>query len=262
MDVKGLFELEGRVALVTGSTQGIGRAIAEAFVHHGARVTVSGRDTASCELAAKEITAGFGGSGGRAVGIACDIRDAESQRQLVAKTREALGPVDILVANAAINLQAGSLLDTRAEDFDGTFAGNVTSVLQLCQETIPDMQAAGGGSIILVSSVGGLRGNSMLGAYAVSKSAIIQLARNIAVEFGAQGIRANAIVPGLVKTEFAGPLWQNEALAAARIERTPLNRLGEPEDLAGAAVYLASRAGAWTTAQTIVVDGGFVMHGR
>ncbi len=258
MNVRGLFDLTDKVAIVTGSTKGIGRAIAEAYVHHGARVVVSGRDPARCDTAASEITE----HGGSAIGIACDIRDAESQRALVEKTREAFGPVDILVANAAINLQQGSLLDTRPEAFNDTLDGNLTGVMRLCQDVIPDMQAAGGGSIILVSSVGALAGNSLLGAYTISKAGIIQLARNIAAEFGKDGIRANALVPGLVKTEFAGPLWQDEALARARIERTPLRRLGEPEDLAGAAVYLASRAGSWTSAQTLVVDGGFVMYGR
>lgn len=258
MDVQGLFDLNDKVAVITGSTKGIGRAIAEAFVHHGARVTISGRDPESCETVAREIDP----SGERALPAACDIRDAESQRALVARTRDAFGPVDILVANAAINLHIGGLLDTKPEAMTGTLEGNLTGVMQLCQEVIPDMRAQGGGSIILVSSVGGLRGNSLLGPYAIAKAGTIQLARNLAVEFGADGIRANAIVPGLVKTEFAGPLWQNEDMARERIERTPMRRLGEPEDLAGAAVYLASRAGAWTTAQTIVVDGGFVMFGR
>jgi NAD(P)-dependent dehydrogenase (short-subunit alcohol dehydrogenase family) len=134
--------------------------------------------------------------------------------------------------------------------------------MQLAQSVIPGMQAAGAGSIILISSVGGLQGNSLLGPYSISKAGVIQLARNIAAEFGKDGIRANAIVPGLVKTDFASPLWQNAEMAQERIDKTPLRRLGEPEDLAGAAVYLASRAGAWTTAQTIVVDGGAVMMGR
>jgi len=258
MNIQGLFDLEGKAAIVTGSTRGIGRAIAEALVHHGACVAICGRQQKVCDDVAKQIDA----SGKRVTAIACDIRDAESQRELVRKTRSAFGTVDILVANAAINLQASSLLDTDPNVFDETLRGNLTSVMQLCQDVIPAMQQQGEGSIIVISSVAGLQGNSLLGPYAISKAGVIQLARNIAVEFGRDGIRANAIVPGLVKTEFAGPLWKDETLARQRIERTPLGRLGEPEDLAGAAVYLASRAGAWTTAQTIVVDGGFVMLGR
>jgi NAD(P)-dependent dehydrogenase (short-subunit alcohol dehydrogenase family) len=259
-----LFDLTDKVAIVTGSTKGIGRAIAEAFVNHGAHVAISGRDAENCEEVASQINgAGQGDqSRGKAIGIACDIRDPASQTRLVETATEQLGPVDILVANAAVNFYAGSLLGTKAEDMAKTFAGNLTSVMQLCQLVIPAMQRSKGGSIILVSSVGGLQGNSLLGPYAISKAGVIQLTRNIAVEFGGDGIRANAIVPGLVKTDFAGPLWQNPELAQARIDKTPLGRLGEPEDLAGAAVYLASRAGAWTTAQTIVVDGGAVMVGR
>ena len=258
MKIQNLFDLSGKVAVVTGSTKGIGRAIAEAFAHHGAKVVISGRDPKTCDETAQSIQA----SGGTATGIACDISDADAQANLIQTTTDRFGPVDILVANAAINLHAGSLLDTTAENFNATIETNLTGVMQLAQWVIPGMQAAGAGSIILISSVGGLQGNSLLGPYSISKAGVIQLARNIAAEFGKDGIRANAIVPGLVKTDFASPLWQNAEMAQERIDKTPLRRLGEPEDLAGAAVYLASRAGAWTTAQTIVVDGGAVMMGR
>lgn len=258
MKIENLFDLSDKVAVVTGSTKGIGRAIAFAFAHHGAKVAVSGRDAATCDETADAIRA----CGGTATGIDCDIRDPESQANLIQTAVDRLGPVDVLVANAAVNFHIGSLLDTTAENFDKTIQGNLTSVMQLAQLVIPGMQAKQGGSIILVSSVGALQGNSLLGPYAISKAGVIQLARNIAAEFGKDGIRANAIVPGLVKTDFAGPLWQNPEMAQERIDKTPLGRLGEPEDLAGAAVYLASRAGAWTTAQTIVVDGGAVMMGR
>lgn len=258
MKIQNLFDLTDKVAVVTGSTKGIGRAIAEALAHHGANVVISGRDSKTCDEVAESICA----NGGTAVGIACDIRNADSQKELIRTTVDRLGPVDILVANAAVNFHMGSLLDTSTESFDATIHSNLTSVMQLSQLVIPGMQAAGEGSIILISSVGALQGNSLLGPYAISKAGIIQLARNIAAEFGKNGIRANAIVPGLVKTDFAGPLWQDAEMAQERINKTPLGRLGEPEDLAGAAVYLASRAGAWTTAQTIVVDGGAVMMGR
>ena len=258
MASQNLFDLSDQVAIVTGSTKGIGLAIAEAFVHHGARVAISGRDPKTC----KEVAANINASGGTAIGIACDIRDSDSQNQLVKHTEDQLGTVDILVANAAINLHIGSLLDTETKDFSGTLAGNLTSVMQLCQRVIPGMRAKGEGSIILISSGAGSRGNSLLGPYAISKAGVNQLARNIAVEFGRDGIRANAIAPGLVKTEFAGPLWRDADLAQERIDKTPLGRLGDPEDIAGAAVYLASRAGAFTTAQTLVVDGGVSMVGR
>jgi NAD(P)-dependent dehydrogenase (short-subunit alcohol dehydrogenase family) len=258
MTYENLFDLTGQVAIVTGSTKGIGRAIAEVFAQHGAQVVISGRDPKTCEEVAGKIKA----SGGMAIGIACDIRDPDSQNLLANLAAEKLGPVDILVANAAINLQAGSLLDIEEKDFSGTLEGNLTSVMRLCQCVIPGMRAKRSGSIILISSVGALQGNSLLGSYAISKAGVIQLARNIAVEFGRDGIRANAIAPGLVKTEFASPLWQDPELAQQRIDKTPLGRLGEPEDIAGAAVYLASRAGAFTTAQTLVVDGGATMVGR
>lgn len=258
MKIENLFDLAGKVAVVTGSTKGIGRAIAEAYAHHGAKVVISGRKSSTCDEVAESIRAG----GGSAIGIACDIRDDASQTDLIRQAEKQLGPVGILVANAAVNHHVGSMLEATPERFNATMEGNLTSVMQLAQLVIPGMQVAGEGSIILISSVGGLQGNSLLGPYAISKAGIIQLARNIAAEFGKNGIRANAIVPGLVKTEFSGELWQDAEMAQARIDKTPLGRLGEPEDLAGAAVYLASRAGAWTTAQTIVVDGGAVMMGR
>ncbi|MFT5695484.1 MAG: NAD(P)-dependent dehydrogenase (short-subunit alcohol dehydrogenase family) [Myxococcota bacterium] len=258
MQTENLFDLTGQTALITGSTKGIGRAIATAFAHHGARVVISGRTQATCD----EVATAINTAGGTAVGIAADICDSESQRALASKACEAFGAVDILVPNAAINRHIGSFMDTSAENFMATMDGNLKGVMELCQHVIPGMRAKGGGSIILVGSVGGLQGNSLLGPYAISKAGIVQLARNIAVEFGPDGIRANAIIPGLVKTDFAGPLWQNPEMAQERIDKTPLRRLGNPEDLAGAAVYLASRAGAWTTAQTIVVDGGATMMGR
>ena len=250
--------LAGKVAVVVASSKGLGRAAAEELAREGARVAICARGAEALEATRGAIAE----AGGEVIAVPADIANPDDLERLVAAAEDGFGPVDILVANAAINLHAGSLLDTTAENFNATIETNLTGVMQLAQWVIPGMQAAGAGSIILISSVGGLQGNSLLGPYSISKAGVIQLARNIAAEFGKDGIRANAIVPGLVKTDFASPLWQNAEMAQERIDKTPLRRLGEPEDLAGAAVYLASRAGAWTTAQTIVVDGGAVMMGR
>jgi NAD(P)-dependent dehydrogenase (short-subunit alcohol dehydrogenase family) len=258
MDVSGLFDLSGSSAIVTGSTRGIGRAIAEAMAHHGAKVVISSRKQDECDEVAEAIRA----AGGQARGIACDVSDPAQQQALVAHAKEEFGPTTVLVANAAHNPHIGSMLDISREQFDKTLAVNLVSVHQLCQLVLPDMREAGLGSIVLISSFGSLRGNTILGAYAISKAALNQLTRNIAVEFGSEGIRANTIAPGLVKTEFAGPLWQNPELAKAQIEKTPLGRIGEPEDIAGAAVFLASQASGWMTGQTLVIDGGVTVVNR
>jgi NAD(P)-dependent dehydrogenase (short-subunit alcohol dehydrogenase family) len=250
--VKDLFDLTGKVAIVTGSTKGIGKAIAEGLAVHGAKVVVSSRKEDACQRVAGAIRE----AGGEAIPIPCNVSDRAQLENLVAKTREAWGQVDILVCNAAVNPFYGSSLDIPDSAFQKVMDVNIGSVMALCKLVIPEMQARKDGSIMIVSSVGGRHGSTVLGAYAISKAADMQIARNLALEFGPSNIRVNCIAPGLVKTDFARALWENPELNQARTAATPLRRLGEPEDIAGIAVYLASRAGSWTTGQTFVIDGG------
>lgn len=247
-----LFGMAGKVALITGSSRGIGRAIAEAFAEAGARVVISSRKQDACDRVAQAIRS----RGAEAVAIACNVSDRNAIERLVAGAVERLGPIDVLVGNAAANPRFGPLLDVEDGTWDKVMDTNVRSNLRLCKRVIPGMAERGEGAVILVSSIAAFKGDAVLGAYAVSKAAEIQLVRSLAVEWGRAGVRVNAIAPGLVRTDFARALWEDEARRAARERVTPLRRIGEPEDVAGAAVFLASRAGAYVTGQCIVVDGG------
>jgi NAD(P)-dependent dehydrogenase (short-subunit alcohol dehydrogenase family) len=246
------FDLSGKTAIVTGSTKGIGRAIATALAEAGARVAVSSRDAGRVEETASALRA----AGHEVVGIPCNVGGKEELRALVDASRAALGPADILVCNAAINPYYGPAMEIPDDVFAKVMQTNILSQLWLVQLVAPEMQAQKDGAIVLISSIGGLRGSDKIGAYNISKAADMQLARNLAVELGPDNIRINAIAPGLVKTDFARALWENPEFADPRIAATPLRRLGEPEDIAGAAVFLASGAARWLTGQTIVVDGG------
>ncbi len=246
------FDLSGKTAIVTGSTKGIGRAIAVALTEAGARVTVSSRD----EGRVAETAAALKDAGHEVLGVACNVGRKPELENLVAKTVEAFGPVDILVCNAAINPYYGPAMEIPDDVFTKVMHTNIQAQLWLAQLVAPDMRAQKDGAIILISSIGGLRGSDVIGAYNISKAADIQLAKNLAIELGPDNIRVNAICPGLVKTDFARALWENPDFAEPRIAATPLRRLGEPEDIAGAAVFLASKAGQWMTGQTIVIDGG------
>ena len=247
-----LFSMAGRVALITGSSRGIGRAIAEAFAQAGARVVVSSRNQDACDRVAQEIRS----RGAEAVAIACNVSDRGAIDTLATRSTEQLGPIDVLVGNAATNPYFGPLLDIEDRAWDKVMSTNVRSNLWLCNRVIPGMAERGGGVVILVSSIAAFKGDATLGAYAVSKAAEIQLVRSLAVEWGPTGVRVNAIAPGLVRTDFARALWEDEARRVARERVTPLRRIGEPEDVAGAAVFLASPAGAYVTGQCLVVDGG------
>ena len=249
-----LFDCTGKVAVVTGSSRGIGRAIAEELADHGARVVISSRKQQACEEVAAAINARHGE--GTAVAIAASISDKQALEQLVAETHEKLGPIDILVCNAASNPYYGSMDGISDEQFRKILDNNVLSNHWLVQLALPDMRASGGGAIIIVSSIGGLRGSAMIGAYNISKAADFQLVRNYAVEVGKDNIRVNAIAPGVVKTDFARALWEDQKVHDRTAAATPMKRLGEPRDIAGAAVYLASDAGAWMTGQMMVIDGG------
>jgi NAD(P)-dependent dehydrogenase (short-subunit alcohol dehydrogenase family) len=247
-----LFDLSGKVALITGSTKGIGKAIAEQMASHGAKVVVSSRNQDACD----EVAAGINDSGGTAIAVACNINYKEQLENLVAETRSQLGPIDILVCNAALNPYYGPIQDIPDAAFDKVMHANIGSVHRLCQLAIPEMAENGGGAVIIVSSIGGLKGTDKLGAYAISKAADMQIARNLAVEWGPKNVRVNCIAPGLIRTDFARALWENPDTYAATVKHYPLRRIGEPEEIAGAAVFLASASGSFTTGQTIVIDGG------
>lgn len=246
------FDLSGKVAIITGSTKGIGRAIAFALAEAGALVTVSSRD----EDRVAETVAVLNGAGYDALGVPCNVGYKDDLKKLVSSSRNHWGPADILVCNAAINPYYGSAMEIPDEVFTKIMQTNIQSQLWVSQMVVPDMRVKNGGAIILVSSIGGLRGSDVIGAYNISKAADMQLAKNLAVELGPDKIRVNAIAPGLVKTDFARALWDDPEFAKPRIAATPLRRLGEPEDIAGAAVYLASEAASWMTGQVLVVDGG------
>ena len=250
--MKHLFDLSGKVAVVTGSTKGIGKAIAEAMAAHGAKLVISSRKAPACDEVAGEI----GEAGGEAIAIPCNVSHKDQLQQLVDETRRRLGAIDILVANAGVNPFYGGSPEIPDSAFEKILDVNVRSNHWLCQLVIPEMRERRAGVIIIVSSVTGLKGSSALGSYAISKAADMQLVRNLAVEFGPDGIRANCIAPGVVKTDFARALWEDPQAAERQEAWTPLRRLGMAEDIAGAAVFLAARAGAWLTGQSIVIDGG------
>ena len=248
-----LFDLTGKTAIITGSTKGIGKAIAYRMAQHGAHVVVSSRKVDACDDVTSEINAAFPGS---AIAIPCNIGYKDQLQVLVDKTRDAYGQIDILVCNAAINPYAGPMADCPDEAFDKIMGSNIRSNHWLCSMVLPEMKERQDGSVIIVSSIGGLRGSEILGAYSISKAADMQMARNIAVEYGPFNVRANAIAPGLIRTDFAKYLWENPDILKRSTAGAPLRRIGESDEIAGAAVFLSSRAGAFTTGQTIVCDGG------
>ena len=252
-----MFDLTGKTAIVTGSTKGIGRAIAEALARAGARVVISSRKADKCE----EVAQALRDEGLDASPIPCNIGKKEELQALVDGTRRRYGQIDILVCNAAVNPYYGPMAGLPDDAFTKILDSNIRSNLWLCNMVLPEMAQRRDGSVIIVSSIGGLKGSAVLGAYGISKAADMQLARSLAVEWGPSNIRVNCIAPGLVRTDFAKALWENPATLAKAEQRTPLRRIGAPEDIAGAAVFLASRAGAWMTGQTIVIDGGVTISG-
>ncbi len=251
-----LFDMTGKVALITGSSKGIGKAIAQEMARAGARVVISSRKSEICEEVAAEINTELAGQPGEAVAIPAHIGDKVALEMLVQQTREQLGPVDVLVCNAAVNPFYGASKDIPDSAFQKILSINIQSNHWLCHMVLPEMVERGGGSIVIVSSSGGLRGSVDLGAYAISKAADVQLVRNLAAEYGPHNIRVNAISPGLVRTDFARALWENPETLKKRTEGDPLRRIGEPEEIAGIAVYLGSNASTFTTGQNFVIDGG------
>ncbi len=249
-----LFDLTGKVAIVTGSSRGIGKASAEALADHGAKVVISSRKQDACDEVAAAINAKHGA--GTAIAVAASISDKAALQHLVDETRRAFGRIDILVCNAASNPYYGPLADIADDQFRKILDNNIISNHWLIQMAAPEMRERRDGAIVIISSIGGLRGSPVIGAYNVSKAADFQLARNYAVEYGPDNVRVNCIAPGLIRTDFARALWEDPAAEARVNKGTPLRRLGDPEDIAGAVVYLASPAGRYMTGQAMVVDGG------
>lgn len=249
-----LFDLSGKVALITGSSRGIGRAIAEEYARAGAKVVISSRKLDACEAVRDAINAEHGA--GAAIAVACNIGRKEDMQRLVDETLSAFGKIDVLVANAAINPVYGPLSTVTDEAWDKIMGTNLRSTWQLCTMVIPGMAERKDGSVIVLSSIAGLRGNPVIGAYGVSKAAEAALVRNLAVEYGRENVRVNAIAPGIVETDFAKALTDNPDIAKAVMRRAPLGRFGKPVEIAGVALMLAAPAGAFMTGQLIVADGG------
>ena len=252
-----MFDLSGKVALITGSSRGIGKAIAVQMATHGARVVISSRKAESCEAVAGEIRA----AGGTAMARACHVGHKEELQALVDATLAQWGRVDIVVGNAAANPHFGPSVTLSDEAFEKVIHTNLRSNLWLCNMTLPAMAERKDGVVIIVSSVAGFIGSANLGAYGISKAADMQLARNLAVEWGPHNIRVNCIAPGIIRTHFSQALWADPQRAAAFARMNPLRRLGDPDDVAGIAVLLAARAGNFITGQTFIVDGGGLIGG-
>jgi len=249
-----LFDLTGKVAVITGSSKGIGKATAYEMAEHGAKVVISSRKQDACDAVAAEINAKYGED--TAIAVAANISSKDALQNLVDETRAAFGQIDVLVCNAASNPYYGPQADISDEAFRKILDNNIVSNHWLIAMVVPEMRARKDGSIIIISSIGGLRGSTQIGAYCISKAADMQLARNLAHEYGPDNVRVNCIAPGLVKTDFARALWEDPERQKAANRSVPLRRVGEPEDIAGGVVFLASKAAAFTTGQTIVMDGG------
>ena len=249
-----LFDLTGQVAVVTGASKGMGKAMALALAEHGSRVVVSSRKLDACEETVAEINAAVGAE--RAIAIACNIGYKEQLQALVDETRSRLGPIDTLIANAGVNPFYGPMSEIPDEAFDKTMNSNLRSNHWLCQMVAPDMLAKRRGSIMITASVGAFGPSETLGTYNISKMADIALVRNLAMEWGPQGVRVNALCPGLIRTDFAKALWDNPEAAKRVTEQTPLRRFGEAEDFKGMAVFVASDASAYVTGQALTVCGG------
>ena len=246
------FDLTGKVAVITGSSRGIGRSIAEHMAAQGAKVVISSRKADACEVVAEDIRK----AGGHATVIACNIGRRPEVEALIKGTKDRLGRIDALVCNAAVNPYFGPLAGISDDQFDKIMDSNIKSNLWLANFAAPVIAEQGGGSITIISSIGGLRGSTQLGAYGISKAADFGLARALAAEWGPKNIRVNAIAPGLVRTDFAKALFEDKERLQRRLATTPLRRTGEPEDIGGVAAFLASKAAAFITGQVIVADGG------
>jgi NAD(P)-dependent dehydrogenase (short-subunit alcohol dehydrogenase family) len=250
-------DLTGRVAIVTGGSRGIGRAIALAFADAGARVVVASRKQEGVDAVAAEIEE----RGGQALAVAAHVGQEAALAALVERAVAAFGGVDILVNNAATNPHFGPLMTATAAQWDKIMEVNLRSAFLLSQQVVPLMQARGGGKIINTASVAGVRPSPAMGIYSVSKAGLIMLTQVLAQELGPFNIQVNAIAPGVIKTRFSSAIWQTPTLAQAVQEGTPLGRLGEVEDVIGAALYLASPLSDYVTGTVLLIDGGMHVAG-
>jgi NAD(P)-dependent dehydrogenase (short-subunit alcohol dehydrogenase family) len=250
------FDMTGKVAVITGSSRGIGEAIAHEMAAHGAKIVITSRNLEPCQAVADAINAKHPGA---AIAVASSLSSKETLQATIDAGRAAFGKIDVLVCNAASNPHYGPMATITDEQFRKTLDNNIVAQHWLITMVAPEMRARKAGSIILVSSIGGLRGTSILGAYAITKAADIQMVKNLAREFGPDNVRINAIAPGLVKTDFAKALWENPENLKASTANACLGRIGEPHEIAGAAVFLASEASSFMTGQTIALDGGVVV---
>jgi NAD(P)-dependent dehydrogenase (short-subunit alcohol dehydrogenase family) len=250
-------DLTGKVALVTGGSRGIGRAIALEFAKAGARIVIASRKQAGVDAVAAEIQS----LGGTVLAIAAHVGDEQAITSLVRRSEEAFGRIDILVNNAATNPHFGPLLDATSAQWDKIMQVNLRGAFLLCQQVAPGMKERRWGSIINIASIEGLHPSRWTGVYSVSKAALLLLTQALAQELGPFGVRVNALAPGLIKTDFSQALWQSSAIAEAVASRTPLGRLGEPDDIVGAALFLASSASAYINGAVLTVDGGLTAGG-
>ena len=251
-----MFDLSKKTAIITGATRGIGRSIAEQMALQGARVVVSSRKPEACDAVAKQINEMVKDGSGEALPIPCNIAHKDQLRALVDKSLQYYGQVDILVCNASVNVHHGPSAAISDDALSKIIDANLKSTHWLCHMVLPGMAERRDGVIIVISSIAGLRGSPTIGTYGVSKAGEIALVRNIAVEYGPYNIRANAIAPGLIKTDFARALWGDPDFLKKRLQATPLRRIGEPIEIAGAVVFLASQAASFITGQVLVIDGG------
>jgi NAD(P)-dependent dehydrogenase (short-subunit alcohol dehydrogenase family) len=249
-----LFDLTGKTAIITGSSRGIGKAIAHRLAEVGANVVISSRKADACTAAAAEINADLGRTA--AIAIPANIATKTDLERLVQETRDAFGPISICVCNAASNPYFGPMSGISDDQFSKILSNNIISNHWLISMVAPEMVARKDGSIIIISSIGGLQGSDVIGAYNISKAADMQMARNLALEYGRDNVRVNTIAPGLVQTDFARALWENPDILKQATAYSCLKRIGQPDEIAGMAVFLASSAGAFTTGQTFVIDGG------
>ena len=255
MSVSEMFSLEGKAAVITGSTRGIGRAIAERMAEAGAKIVISSRKEDACNHVASEMRA----AGHEAVAIPCNVSHKDQVENLAAEAVRTYGKIDILVCNAAANIALGPMGSLSDAAFQKMMATNVEGVWRLCNLLIPQMAERGDGAVIVISSIAAVRGVDFAGLYGVTKAAEVGLVRNYAAEWGPRNVRVNAILPGFIKTDFSRALWEDKAMHDAELARIPLGRIGEPDDIAGVAVCLASKAGAFITGQTIIADGGMTV---
>lgn len=252
-----LFDLTGKVAIITGSSRGIGKAIALRLAEHGANVVISSRKAAACQDVAADINLTFGE--GRAISVPASISAKEDLQRLVDVTVSKWGHVDILVCNAATNPYYGPAGGITDDQFRKVLDNNILANHWLIHMVAPQMRERREGSVIIVSSIGGLKGSPIIGAYHLSKAADLALARNLAWEFGSDNVRVNCIAPGLIKTDFAKALWADPTNRKEWDDRAPMGRAGEPDEIAGAAVFLASKASSFMSGQVIVIDGGMTV---